>query len=97
MQALGSFERLTATVRAAMSEALTRILTPTRRVDVLADIAAAKVTRDTHEIHARYGAWTSSPTSPLPRSCEIHARYTRDAREIRRVDVLADIAAAKVT
>jgi len=39
---LGSFERVTAAVRVAMGEALTRILTPTRRVDVLADIAAAK-------------------------------------------------------
>jgi len=39
---LGLTTTIQATVRTAMKETLTRILTPTRRVDVLADIAAAK-------------------------------------------------------
>ena len=42
---LGLTEGIAATVRAAMKETLTRILTPTRRVDVLADIAAARAER----------------------------------------------------
>ncbi|BBN16302.1 signal recognition particle receptor subunit alpha [Marchantia polymorpha subsp. ruderalis] len=39
---LGSFTRITSTVRAAMEEALLRILTPKRSVDILRDVQAAK-------------------------------------------------------
>jgi signal recognition particle receptor subunit alpha len=39
---LGSFTSLGATVRGAMEAALTRILTPTRSVDILRDVAAAR-------------------------------------------------------
>jgi signal recognition particle receptor subunit alpha len=39
---LASFTSLAGTVRRAMEEALTRILTPTRSVDILRDVAAAR-------------------------------------------------------
>ncbi|KAL3679403.1 hypothetical protein R1sor_022359 [Riccia sorocarpa] len=39
---LGSFTRITSTVRSAMEEALLRILTPKRSVDILRDVQVAK-------------------------------------------------------
>ena len=42
---LGSFAAVSTTVKTAMEGALTRILTPTRRVDLLADVSRAKAER----------------------------------------------------
>ena len=42
---LSSFAGLTSTVRGAMEDALTRILTPTRRIDVLADVERARAAK----------------------------------------------------
>lgn len=39
---LGSFTRISSTVQTAMEEALTRILTPRRSIDILRDVQAAK-------------------------------------------------------
>ena len=41
-QKLAGFTRISSAVRAAVEDALTRILTPKRSIDILRDIAAAK-------------------------------------------------------
>ena len=47
---MSSFASLSSTVKASMEGALTRILTPTRRVDLLADVQRARAEKRPHVI-----------------------------------------------